>query len=106
MITFRMLPAARMSNTTIGSALSMQSEMAVASMTRSCRSSTCRYEMLWYFVAVLSSIGVAGAGGEDHDPALLEVADGAPADEGLGHRAHLDGGHDAGQDAGLLERVL
>ena len=37
---------------------------------------------------------------------FLEVADGAAADERLGDRAHLDGGHDARDDALLLERVL
>ena len=37
---------------------------------------------------------------------FLEVADGAAADERLGHGAHLDGGHDARHDALLLERVL
>src|SRR5262249_13888 len=40
---------------------------------------------------------------EHDDPALLEVADGAAADVGLAHACHLDGGHDAGVDAALLE---
>ena len=35
-------------------------------------------------------VGVAGAGGEDDDAALFEVADGAAADERLGDGAHLD----------------
>ena len=50
--------------------------------------------------------GIAGAGAEDDDAALFEVADGAAADERLGDRAHLDGGDHAGDDALLLERVL
>ena len=37
-------------------------------------------------------IGVAGAAAEDDDPALFEVADGAPADVGLGDLLHGDGG--------------
>ena len=49
---------------------------------------------------------VARARGEDHHAALLEVADGPPADVGLGHRAHLDGGQHARLKARLLERVL
>jgi hypothetical protein len=43
--------------------------------------------------------GVAGARGEDDDAALLEVPEGAAADEGLGDGADLDGGHDAAVDA-------
>ena len=43
---------------------------------------------------------------EDDDTALLEVPDGAAADERLGHRAHLDRGDDARHDALLLEGVL
>ena len=35
-------------------------------------------------------VGIAGAGGEDDDAPLFEVADGAAADERLGDRAHLD----------------
>ena len=53
-----------------------------------------------------AEVRIAGAGAEDHDPAFLEVADGAPADERLGDRAHLDRGDDAGDDVLLLERVL
>ena len=51
-------------------------------------------------------VGVAGAGGEDDDAALFEVADGAAADERLGDGAHLDGRRDARQHAAVLERVL
>ena len=51
-------------------------------------------------------VRVAGAGAEHDDAALLEVADGAAADERLGDRAHLDRGHDARHHALLLERVL
>ena len=36
---------------------------------------------------------VAGAGGEDHDAPLLEVARGAAADVGLGDLLHLDRRH-------------
>ena len=57
--TRRMLPACRRLKTTIGSLLSMQSEIAVASMTFSCRSSTWRYEIFVYFVAPGSTIGSA-----------------------------------------------
>ncbi len=35
-------------------------------------------------------VGIAGAGGEDDDPPLLEVADRAPADVRLGELLHLD----------------
>ena len=38
--------------------------------------------------------------------AVSVVADGAPADVGLGHLVHGDRGHDPGRDAGPLERVL
>ena len=50
--------------------------------------------------------GIAGAGGEDHHPALLHVAHGAAADIGLGDGRHRDRRLDAGVDADLLERVL
>ncbi len=43
---------------------------------------------------------------EEDDAALLEVADGPPADERLGDLAHLDRRHQAGRDSALLERVL
>jgi hypothetical protein len=49
---------------------------------------------------------IAGAGREDHHPALLQVADGPPADVGLGHRPHLDRRQHARLAPGLLERVL
>ncbi len=49
---------------------------------------------------------VAGAAGEDHDPALLEVADGPAPDVGLGDLRHVDGGLHPGGLAQLLERVL
>ena len=49
---------------------------------------------------------IAGAGGEDHHAALLEVADGAPPDERLGHLADVDRGLHPGVDAALLQRVL
>ena len=51
-------------------------------------------------------VRVAGAGHEERDTALLEVADGPPADVRLGDLVHRDGGHDAGRDAGALEGVL
>ena len=59
MMTRRRLPGVRRLNTTIGSLLSMQSEMAVASMTLRPRSSTFRYEISSNFVAVGSTIGSA-----------------------------------------------
>ena len=51
-------------------------------------------------------VRVAGAAGEDHDPALLEVPHGPTADVRLGNLGHLDGGHDAGRLGHLLEGVL
>ena len=51
-------------------------------------------------------IRVAGAGHEDHDAALLEVAHGAPPDVRLGDLVHRDRAHDPGRDAGPLEGVL
>ena len=51
-------------------------------------------------------VRVARAGGEDDDAALLHVADRAPPDVGLGDCLHLDGAHDAREDAVALERVL
>ena len=50
--------------------------------------------------------GIAGAGGEDDDAALFEVAHGAPADVGLGDLADLDRRHHARRHALALERVL
>ena len=49
---------------------------------------------------------VAGAGGEDDDAALLEVADRAAADVGLGDLGDRDRRLHARVDALLLERVL
>ncbi len=49
---------------------------------------------------------VAGARGEDHDPALLEVAHRAPADVRLGDLGDRDRRLHAGLDVLLLERVL
>ena len=51
-------------------------------------------------------VRIAGAGREDHHPALLEMADGAAPDERLGDGAHLDGGEHARHDVQLLERIL
>ena len=49
---------------------------------------------------------VAGAAGEDHDPALLEVADGPAPDVGLGDLGHLDRRLHPGGLAEALEGVL
>ena len=49
---------------------------------------------------------VAGAGGEDHDPALLEVAHRAAADVRLGDLGDRDRRLHPGRDVLLLERVL
>jgi hypothetical protein len=49
---------------------------------------------------------VAGAGREDHDPPLLEVAHRTAADVGLGDLGDRDRRLHAGERAGLLERVL
>ncbi|MNS78211.1 hypothetical protein D3C72_1118140 [compost metagenome] len=51
-------------------------------------------------------VGVAGAGGEDDHAPLLEVAQRAAADEGLGHLADVHGREDAGGDTHALEAVL
>ena len=50
--------------------------------------------------------GLPVPGREDHDPALLEVADRAAADVGLGDLGDLDRRHHAGVGTRLLERVL
>ena len=49
---------------------------------------------------------VAGAGGEDHHPALLQVAHRAAADVGLGDLGDRDRRHHPGVGAAPLERVL
>ena len=49
---------------------------------------------------------VARAGGEDHDPSLLEVAHRAAADVRLGDLRDLERGEDARVGTGALERVL
>ena len=51
-------------------------------------------------------VRVPGPGGEDHDPALLEVADRPAADVRLGDLGHRDRGLHAGGLAERLERVL
>ena len=51
-------------------------------------------------------VRVAGAGHEDHDAALLEVADGAAADVRLRDLVHRDRAHDAGRRLRPLDRVL
>src|SRR6202042_2899263 len=49
---------------------------------------------------------VAGAGGEDHDAALLQVSHRATADVVLAHLVDANGGHDPGLYAEPLERIL
>ena len=51
-------------------------------------------------------VRVAGAGDEDDDPALLEVAHRAAADVRLGDLVHRDRAHDPGRRVGALDRVL
>ncbi len=51
-------------------------------------------------------VGVAGAGGEEDDAALLEVADGAQRDERLGDLGHGDRGLDPGRLPDGFEGVL
>ena len=51
-------------------------------------------------------IGAAGAGGENHHPALRQVTFGAAADDGLADLVHLDRRLDAGFDAKLFQRIL
>ena len=53
-----------------------------------------------------AEIRIAGAGAEHDDASFFQVADGPPADERLGHRAHLDRRDDAGDHVQLFERVL
>jgi hypothetical protein len=50
--------------------------------------------------------GVAGAAGEDDRPAALKMADGAPADVGLGDLAHVDGAHHTRRQPRFFDRVL
>src|SRR5690606_39686620 len=50
--------------------------------------------------------GHAHAGAEDHDAALLHVADRATRDVGLGDLPHGDGGLHAGLDTHALQEVL
>ncbi len=49
---------------------------------------------------------VAGSGGEDHDPPLLEMADPAAPDVRLGHLGHADRGQDARVRPEPLQDVL
>ena len=49
--------------------------------------------------------GIARAGDEDDDAALLQVAHGAAQDERLGDLVHRDGGLHAGADAHFFEAV-
>ena len=51
-------------------------------------------------------VRVAGAGDEDRDPALLEVADGAAPDVRLGDLVHRDRAHHPRRDPDVLERIL
>src|SRR3989304_2341120 len=55
---------------------------------------------------VSGEVGVAGAGGEDNHAALLQVADGAAANEGLGQLPHLDGGQHPGRHLKPFQGVL
>lgn len=48
---------------------------------------------------------VAGAAAEDHDAALLQMADGTAADIGLGDAGHLNGSLHADLNAALLQTV-
>src|SRR5262245_63511143 len=48
-------------------------------------------------------IRVTGAGGENYNPAQLQMPNSAAEDEWLGHIIHLDRSLDAGLDADLLE---
>src|SRR5208283_3596851 len=50
--------------------------------------------------------GVSCAGGEDEDAAFFQVAHGAAADVRLGDLADFNGGHDAADQAELLDGVL
>src|SRR4029079_8179664 len=51
-------------------------------------------------------VRVAGAGHEDRDATLLEVAHGAAADVRLGDLVHRDRAHDPHRDPHPLDRVL
>ena len=51
-------------------------------------------------------IGIAGARGEQDDPALFQMPQRAAADVRLGHAGHRDRRQHAGVDAKLLQRIL
>lgn len=51
-------------------------------------------------------VRIARAAREDHDAAFLQMPDGAPPDERLGHLIHFDGSLHACIDFLLLERIL
>ncbi len=53
----------------------------------------------------VEKVRIAGAGGEDHDAALFDVADGAAEDERLGDLIHRDRALHARGDAHLFEAV-
>jgi hypothetical protein len=55
---------------------------------------------------VRGEVGHPGAGAEDDDPALVQVAHGAQRDVGLGDLSHRDGGLHARAYPGLLKEVL
>src|SRR5690606_5262477 len=52
---------------------------------------------------VRRKVGVARSGTEDHDTALLQMADGAPANERLSNLLHLDAGLQSRVYPALLE---
>jgi hypothetical protein len=133
MTTCRMLPGARRLNTTIGSPLSMQSEMAVTfEHLQVGNRLILRRGLVDHGVGRVDAVhlgafqdgvgldfhgaqrrgGVGGevrvarAGGKDHHAPFFEVADGAAPDERLGDGAHLDGRDDTREHPGLLEPVL
>jgi hypothetical protein len=51
-------------------------------------------------------VRISRSGAEDHNAILLKMPHRATADEGFGHLIHLDGGHYAGMNVLLLERIL
>src|SRR5262249_14409119 len=56
--------------------------------------------------AVGGEVGVAGPGGDDNHPPLLEMPYGPTPYVGLGHLSDLDGGEHAGVDLEPLQHVL
>ena len=53
-----------------------------------------------------AEVGIAAASRQDDDPALFQMPHRPPADVGLGHLGHADGGLSPGRLPHVLERIL